>query len=177
MLIVGAKLSALELVGDVDVAVKNLQKRIGTIEHNHAVEALDIEKDLPEVLKLVTVSSQSDPSCRTHSLSEEQNNEIEPFIRQSCDEHLAFVIRCAEGIVGVIILFRQGNSHENVCVGFVGVHPNSQGRGISNFLYLHALEAAKKSGFSRFFGFSTTGRVLGQNEKLARKVKSHHFIL
>jgi GNAT superfamily N-acetyltransferase len=177
MPIVGAKLSALELVGDVDTAVRNLQKRLEVRQLNHVVESLDIAKDLPEVLKLVSVSSQSDPSCRTHDLSEEQNGEIEPFIRLSCDEHLAFVIRSAGSIVGTMILFKQGSSQENVCVGFVGVHPKFQGQGISNMLYLHALEAAKKYGFCRFFGFSTTERVLSQNEKLARKVKSHHFII
>jgi GNAT superfamily N-acetyltransferase len=62
-------------------------------------------------------------------------------------------------------------------VGFVGVHPGFQGQGISNLLYLRALETAKKMGFTRLFGFSTTERVLSHNEKLARKVKSHHFIL
>jgi GNAT superfamily N-acetyltransferase len=176
MPIVGAKLSALELVGDVATAVRNLQKRLEVRKFNHVVEPLDIAKDLPEALKLVSVSSQSDPSCRTHDLSEEQNSEIEPFIRQSCDEQLAFVIRSAGSIVGTMILFKQGASQENVCVGFVGVHPKFQGQGISNFLYLHALEAAKKFGFRRFFGFSTTERVLSQNEKLSRKVKSHHFV-
>jgi GNAT superfamily N-acetyltransferase len=177
MRIVGAKLSALELVGDVDTAVQNLQRKSGPRSVVHAVEALDIAKDLPEVLKLVTVSSQSDPSCRTRDLSEEQNGEIEPFIRQSCDEQLAFVVRSAGSIVGTIILFKQGASQENVCVGFVGVHPKFQGQGISNFLYLHALQVAKQLGYRRFFGFSTTERVLSQNEKLARKVRSYHFIL
>jgi len=144
---------------------------------NHRVEPLDLQNNLEDVLRLVSLSSQSDPSCRTHHFSEDQYNEMEPFIRQSCEEKLAFVVRESDNIIGIIILFKQGPLQENVCVGFVGVHPNSQGQGISNLLYFHALNAAQKLGYSQFIGFSSTQRVLSQNEKLSRKIKAHHFIL
>lgn len=167
----GFKLEAQELVGKTETTIELLEKLttkpLGTL----SLEPMNYERDIDEVLELLKVSHDNDPS----SIRISQIEGLKGYFKAWCETKTSIVAKNDMRIIGLVGIGVKQLRPDFALVGSIAVHPDYQGRGLSRHLYLAGLREALKHGATEYYGYSTTTKVLASIETMGRKVRSFTY--